>query len=65
MKQPDEHQVQMIAIDKIRVINSRERDRAKHDQVRIKGTRQHSVLSCFCPAFPRSVTELMRPRFSS
>lgn len=34
MKKTDEHQVQMIPIDKIRVINSRERDRAKHDQIK-------------------------------
>jgi ParB family chromosome partitioning protein len=34
MKQKDEHQVQMIPIDKIRVINSRERDRVKHDQIK-------------------------------
>lgn len=34
MKTPDEQQVQMIPIDKIRVINSRERDRAKHDQIK-------------------------------
>ncbi len=34
MKAPDEQQVQMIPIEKIRVINSRERDRAKHDQIK-------------------------------
>jgi ParB family chromosome partitioning protein len=35
MKQNDEqHQVEMILIEKIRVINSRERDRAKHDQIK-------------------------------
>ncbi len=34
MKTPDEQQVQMIPIEKIRVINSRERDRAKHDQIK-------------------------------
>jgi len=34
MKQTDEQDVQMIPIEKIRVINSRERDRAKHDQIK-------------------------------
>ena len=34
MKTPDEQPVQMIPIEKIRVINSRERDRAKHDQIK-------------------------------
>ena len=34
MKQTDEHDVRMVPIDKIRVINSRERDRAKHDQIK-------------------------------
>ena len=34
MKAPDEQQVQMIPIEKIRVINSCERDRAKHNQIK-------------------------------
>ena len=34
MKTPDKQEVQMIPIDKIRVINSRERDRAKHEQIK-------------------------------
>lgn len=34
MKKTDDHQVQMIPIEKIRVINSRERDRVKHDQIK-------------------------------
>jgi ParB family transcriptional regulator, chromosome partitioning protein len=34
MKRDDEQQVQMIPIEKIRVINSRERDRSKHDQIK-------------------------------
>jgi ParB family chromosome partitioning protein len=34
MKQSPERQVQMIPIEKIRVINSRDRDRVKHDQIK-------------------------------
>lgn len=34
MNQPEEQPVQMIPIAKIRVINSRERDRAKHDKIK-------------------------------
>ena len=34
MKTPDEQPVQMIPIEKIRVINSRERDRTKHEQIK-------------------------------
>jgi ParB family chromosome partitioning protein len=34
MKQSPEPQVQMIPIEKIRVINSRDRDRVKHDQIK-------------------------------
>lgn len=34
MKQADDPQVQMISIEQIRVINSRERDRVKHEQIK-------------------------------
>lgn len=34
MKQTDEQKVQMIPIEKIRVINSRDRDRVKHEQIK-------------------------------
>jgi ParB family chromosome partitioning protein len=34
MKPKDENHVQMIPIESIRIINSRERDRVKHDQIR-------------------------------